>query len=110
MLVSAAFAYARPCLLNIIFCRHSCPGEQYPAVRGRMQLERLLAQPDVWHALLLTAGSSALSEAADRPGVLQPVSYISLALTFATGTGLFWYFDRQREAKKQGALQGCCLR
>ena len=30
-------------------------------------------------------------------------------LTFATGTGLFWYFDRQREAKKAGAPRPALL-
>ena len=36
------------------------------------------------------------------------MSYISLALTFATGAGLFYYFDRQREAKRAG-MQPLCV-
>ena len=36
---------------------------------------------------------------------VQPVSYISLVLTFATGAGVFYYYDRQREAKQAGLFQ-----
>lgn len=34
---------------------------------------------------------------------VQSVSYASLALTLATGTGLLYYFQRERERKLQGA-------
>ena len=35
---------------------------------------------------------------------LQPVSYISLALTLGTGAGLLWYYSHVRDKKLSGAL------
>ena len=38
-----------------------------------------------------------------RARVLQPVSYISLALTLGTGGGLLWYYSHVRDKKLSGA-------
>ena len=35
---------------------------------------------------------------------MQPVSYVSLALTFATGAGVLYYYDSRRQAKQAGSL------
>ena len=35
---------------------------------------------------------------------LQPVSYISLALTLGTGAGLLWYYSQVRDKKLSGML------
>ena len=35
---------------------------------------------------------------------LQPVSYISLALTLGTGAGLLWYYSHVRDKKLSGVL------
>ena len=39
-----------------------------------------------------------------RLAPVQPVSYISLALTFTTGAGVFYYYDSRRQAKQAGSL------
>ena len=38
-----------------------------------------------------------------RVRVLQPVSYISLALTLGTGGSLLWYYSHIRDKKLSGA-------
>lgn len=34
---------------------------------------------------------------------MQPVSYVSLALTLGTGAGLVWYYNSLKEQKLAGA-------
>ena len=54
----------------------------------------------VLHAWLLMPYGRPLTAAAGR---MQPVSYVSLALTLGTGAGLVWYYNHLKEQKLAGA-------